>query len=96
MNRVGGDVCICSRRRAVFDFDCHHVDADAMVMVLDDRRGVGRRVVVLEERVTVNCCELAMSRDSGRTLGIGYAHTPLIPRSYHAHTPLTPRSDTCM
>ena len=24
-------------------------------------------------------CELAMSRDSGRTLGIGYAHTPMRP-----------------
>jgi hypothetical protein len=78
------------RRRAVFDFDCHHgvVDADAMVMVL-------------EAASVASCggcggCELAMSRDSVRTLGryywVWYAHTPLIPRSYHAHTMLTPRS----
>jgi hypothetical protein len=58
-----------------------------MVMVLDDRRGVGRRGCAEESG-----CELAMSRDSGRTLGIGYAHTPLIPRSHPTHTPLIPRS----
>jgi hypothetical protein len=66
------------RRWAVFDFDCHHgvVDADAMVMVL-------------EAASVASCgcggCELAMSRDSGRTLGryywVWYAHTTLIPRT---------------
>jgi hypothetical protein len=60
------------RRRAVSDFDCHHgvVDADTMVMVL-------------EAASVASCgcggCELAMSRDSGRTLGryywVWYAQT---------------------